>query len=104
MKLPSRKPQYEVVITDFHGGWLIEVHQVEGQFQALCRSANRAELGDRKFYLQPLQAHQAAIRLIDDFFARFATKQALRELFEADKLSFDEWQALANSLNPSTTA
>jgi len=99
MKPTPQKPILEIVIADFHCGWLIEVYQLEGGYQSWCTSPNGYQLSDRNFYAQPLQAQQAAIQLIDRLCVSFAIKQALREQFEANKLSFDEWQALTNSLH-----
>jgi len=99
MNPTSQEPQREVVITDFHRGWLIEVQRLADGFQALCISSSGMEFSDRILYAQPLQAQQKAIQLINHFFASSALKQILRELFEAEKLNFEEWQTLSASLN-----
>jgi hypothetical protein len=89
-------------LTEFHRGWMIEITQTEGRFQTICYSPNGSRLHDRRCYSSCTAAWQAAIELIDQCFVRIALKRFLREQYEIEQLSFEEWQQLHQSLDKIT--
>lgn len=89
-------------LTEFHRGWMIEIAQVEDRFQTICYSPNGSRLHDRTCYFSSTAAWQAATELIDQYFVRMALKRFLREQYEVERLTFDEWQQLHQSLDQFT--
>ncbi|MBL1176093.1 hypothetical protein [Pantanalinema sp. GBBB05] len=89
-------------LTEFHRGWMIEITHIEGRFQTICYSPNGSRLYDRTGYLSSTVAWQVAMELIDQYFVRIALKRFLREQYEIERLTFEEWQQLHQSLDKFT--
>lgn len=85
-------------LIDFYHGWLIEIRQFEGGFQHLCYSPTRERLSDSSTYDSDFQAIAAARKIINKYITRHVLASFTRELYELDKLSFDEWRSLNQSL------
>lgn len=86
-------------LIEFHQGWMIEVIAAEAGFRLCCRSPLGEKLADPTVYQNHQLAMAKAIQLLDQFFACQALRQVLRELYEAEKISFEEWQQLGRSLD-----
>lgn len=86
-------------LIEFHLGWMIEVTAAESGFRLCCRSPLGEKLADPTVYQNHQIAMATAIGLIDHFFVCQALRQVLRELYEAETLSFEEWQQLGRSLD-----
>ncbi|MBF2026837.1 MAG: hypothetical protein IGS48_08730 [Oscillatoriales cyanobacterium C42_A2020_001] len=85
-------------MTEFYQGWMIELIRVKENFQAVCHSPLGENFTDSVIYESQFTALQGAFRLIDQFYSCHALRVVLRELFEAGKLDFNEWQSLNQSL------
>lgn len=71
----------------------------ESGFRLSCRSPLGEKLADPTVYQNHQLAMTKAMQLIDQFFACQALRQVLREIYEAEKISFEEWQQLGRSLD-----
>ncbi|MGI0487611.1 hypothetical protein ACN4EK_19385 [Pantanalinema rosaneae CENA516] len=89
-------------LTEFHRGWMIEITQTEERFTTTCYSPNGSRLHQSAGYGSCMAAWRAAIELIDECCVRLALKRFLRELYDTDRLTFDEWQQLHQSLDKVT--
>ncbi len=78
---------------------MIEVVATEAGFQVLCRSPLGEKLADPTGYQNHQLAMAKAMQLIDQFFACQSLRQVLREVYEAEKISFEAWQQLGRSLD-----
>ncbi|WP_421657734.1 hypothetical protein [Leptothermofonsia sp. ETS-13] len=87
------------VLVDFYRAWMIQVVQVEAGFQGICQSPRGERMSDNILYLHKQTAWQAAIDLIDHYYACYEIKQFLREGYESGWLGFDEWQQLNQALD-----
>ncbi|MEX0268078.1 hypothetical protein AB3R30_02945 [Leptolyngbyaceae cyanobacterium UHCC 1019] len=86
-------------LIEFHRGWMIEVSVIEDGLRLCCRSPLREKLVDPIAYQNYQLAMTAAIQLIDQLFACQSLRQVLREFYEAEYLTFEEWQQLGRSLD-----
>lgn len=84
-------------LTDFYHGWLIEIAPLEQGFKATCYSPCR-----KRFVIQEqgsnFDALYVAKQAIDHQVACCSIATILRELYEAGRLSFEEWTSLHRSL------
>lgn len=85
-------------LTDFYQDWLIEVAQEEGGFRIVCYSPSRQQLSDRTLHPHDFEALRAARKLIDQRLVCYSLANLLRDWYESDLLSFDEWRSLNQSL------
>lgn len=85
-------------LADFYHGWLIEVNLAESGFQSVCYSPARERLSDYVIYSTDFQAIAAAKKIINKYIARHVLANFIRELYELEKLSFEEWRSLNQSL------
>lgn len=85
-------------LADFYHGWLIEITQIESGFQNVCYSPTRERLSDYFIYSSDFHAIVAARKTINKYMTRHVLSSFMRELYELDKLSFDEWRLLNQSL------
>jgi len=85
-------------LTDFYQDWMIEVAQEEGGFKMTCYSPAREQLSDRTLHPHDFEALRAARKLIDQHRVCYSLAALLRDWYEADLLSFDEWRSLNQSL------
>jgi hypothetical protein len=85
-------------LVDFYQGWLIEITQVEDGFHSTCRSAFKETLSNSETYKSDFDALGAAKRSIDRRVACHSLTNWLRELYESNGLSFEEWETLQQSL------
>ncbi|MDX2214421.1 MAG: hypothetical protein SFY66_14110 [Oculatellaceae cyanobacterium bins.114] len=85
-------------LADFYHGWLIEVMQTENGFQSICYSPARERLSDYSTYSNDFQALAAAKKIINKYVARHVLTSFIRELYELEKLDFEEWRSLNQSL------
>jgi hypothetical protein len=86
-------------MTEFYQGWMVELSVVEAQFQFTCTSLTGENLTNSTFYPNQLSALRAAFALIDQFLACHALRLIIRENFESNTLSFEDWQNLNQSLD-----
>lgn len=86
-------------LIEFYQGWMIEVTAIDREFQVCCRSSCGEKWVDPTVYQNHQIAMTTAIGLIDQFFACQSLRQVLREIYEAETLSFEEWQQLGRSLD-----
>jgi hypothetical protein len=85
-------------LADFHHGWIIEVVHHESGFQSTCYSPSRKRIQDISTYTCEQEAFNAAKKLISRHTACYSLATTLRELFELNKLEFEEWCSLNQSL------
>ncbi|HEY9641957.1 MAG TPA: hypothetical protein V6C57_15830 [Coleofasciculaceae cyanobacterium] len=85
-------------LSDFYHGWLIEITASEGGFEVLCYSPCREKIQDYVTTGSDFEAMQAAKQIIDWYLACYTLSSFLREHYEADCLSFEEWRSLHQSL------
>ncbi|NJO41763.1 MAG: hypothetical protein HC865_14310 [Cyanobacteria bacterium RU_5_0] len=83
---------------DFYHGWLIEIIQVEDGFESICYSPCRETFSNHTLYTSEFEALGAAKQGINQYGSYHSLKWMLRELYEAKRLSFGEWQAIQQSL------
>jgi hypothetical protein len=88
-----------LLLVEFHRGWMIEVETSPEGFLNVCRSPFGEELSDGDYYQCRQQAWQAALEMIDLFYACYALKRFLRDAFEEGLLDFDDWQRLSHCLD-----
>lgn len=86
-------------IIEFHQGWMIELKQADGRYQFLCSSPTGEVLSDKTQYDNQLKAFCAAFQLIDQFFACYAIRNTLREIYERGALPYEDWAHLTRSLD-----
>ncbi len=86
-------------LVEFYRGWMIEVTAAESGLQLCCRSPLGEKLEDSMGHQDCQLAMAIAFRLIDHFFACQSLRQVLREMYEAESLSFEEWHQLGRSLD-----
>lgn len=87
-----------VYSADFYQGWLIEVIQVEEGFKCICYSPCWEKFNSSLVCASDFEAIGIARRQINQHAACYSITLVLRELYEADRLSFEEWQLLQQSL------
>jgi hypothetical protein len=85
-------------LSDFYHGWLIEITSFNGGFEVLCYSPCREKIQDYVTAGSEFEAMQAAKQGINWYLACHALSSFLREHYEADCLSFEEWRSLHQSL------
>jgi hypothetical protein len=88
---------YELI--EFHRGWMVEVAVTESGLRLCCRSPLGEKLTDPIAYQTYQLAMNAAIQVIDQFFACQSLRQVLREFYESEILAFEAWQSLERSLD-----
>ncbi|MDX2228320.1 MAG: hypothetical protein NW220_01690 [Leptolyngbyaceae cyanobacterium bins.349] len=93
------QPIQGVTMTEFYQGWMIQLVVAEAQFQFICSSPTGEELTNTTVYPNQLNAFRAAFTLIDRLLACYALRLVLREIFEANTLSFEEWEKLNQFLD-----
>lgn len=86
-------------LIEFHRGWMVEVTLTDNGLRLCCRSPFGETLTDPSLYQNHQVALITAIQVIDQFFACQSLRQMLREFYEAEILTFEEWQRLGRSLD-----
>lgn len=92
------KPMNGSHLVDFYQGWLIEVVQIEGRFSSTCYSPCREKLSSHTTHPSDFGAFNAAKRVIDHYGACYSLTLALRDLYETERIGFEEWRSLQQSL------
>ena len=87
-----------VYSADFYQGWLIEVIQVEEGFRSICYSPCWEMLNSPLICASDFEAIGVARQHINQYGACYSIALVLRELYEDDRLSFEEWRLLQQSL------
>jgi hypothetical protein len=85
-------------LMDFYLGWSIEVIADNDRFAIVCYSPCRRRIQDSASYESEFIAMTAAKRAIDWCTACHTLSRALRELYETERIDFEEWQPLHQSL------
>ena len=96
-------------LVDFYHGWLIEVLQIrvaqnEPGFEVVCYSPCRQKACLDPVYPSAFEAMKAAKQMINWYGACQLLRQLLRQFYEADRLDFEEWRSLHQSLIEATEA
>jgi hypothetical protein len=86
-------------LIDFYHDWSIEVEPAEQGFGATCYSPYRKRLVLDQHYASDVEALQAAKQKINERVARSALTAVVREFYETEQLSFEEWNLLHHGLN-----
>ncbi|NJR64968.1 MAG: hypothetical protein HC772_06060 [Leptolyngbyaceae cyanobacterium CRU_2_3] len=94
----------DTYLSDFYHGWLIEITSTESGFEGTCYSPCRKKVQDYATHKSDFEAMQAAKQAIDWYMACQSLSSFLREQYESDRLSFEEWQSLDQSLANSPKA
>lgn len=84
---------------DFYHSWLIEVERLEQGFSATCYSPCRKRVLIQGLYASETDAFLAGKHQINCQIACAALTEALRELYEAERINFSDWRALSHSLH-----
>jgi hypothetical protein len=87
-----------IYLRDFYQGWLIEVIQNEEGFTSNCYSPCWEKLMSQIACSSEFEAIDAAKRRIRYCEACYALIGFLRELYENNCLTFDEWNLLQKSV------
>ena len=85
-------------LADFYLGWSIEVMHNNSGFEVICYSPCRKRIQDFVAYDSEFAAMKAAKQVIDWYAACHTLSKALRELYETDRIDFEEWRSLHQSL------
>ncbi|MFM7428122.1 MAG: hypothetical protein ACKO7W_24520 [Elainella sp.] len=85
-------------LIDFYHDWSIEVEPKEQGFGAICYSPYRKRLVLDRSYASDVEALQAAKQKINEALARMALAAVVREFYETQQLSFEEWNSLHQNL------
>lgn len=85
-------------LIEFYHGWMIELMTVDQQYQFICRSPMGERFSDESLYRNKSLAFQKALQLVDHFLACALLRSALRESYEAGRVSMEDWLPLAHSL------
>ena len=96
-------------LIDFHHGWLIEVlpiglSQNEPGFEAVCYSPCREKVRNNQVHASAFEAMKVAKQAINWHGACQQLREVLRQLYEADRMGFDEWRSLHQSLTDAAKA
>jgi hypothetical protein len=96
-------------LIDFYHGWLIEVLPLgvsknEFGFEVICYSPCREKVGNDQVYRSAFEAMKAAKQVINWHVACQLLRDILRQFYEADRLEFEEWRSLHQSLAAATKA
>ena len=94
-------------LVDFYHGWLIEVLQIkvsqnEPGFEVVCYSPCRQKVCDDQVHASAFEAMKAAKQIINWHGACQLLSTLLRQFYEADRLGFEEWRSLHQSLIEAT--
>jgi hypothetical protein len=95
------KSMKNVYSADFYQGWLIEIIQVEEGFQSVCYSPCWEKFSSLLICNSDLEAISVARKHINQYGACYSLAVVLRELYETEQLSFEEWRSLQQSLQQS---
>lgn len=87
-----------VYSADFYQGWLIEIIQVEEGFRCICYSPCWEKFSSPLVCDSDFEAISIARKYINQHSACYSITLVLRELYETDRLSFEEWRSLQQSL------
>lgn len=87
-----------VYSADFYQGWLIEIIQIEEGFRCICYSPCWEKFSSPLICASDFAAIAIAKQHIDQYYACYAINLVLRQLYETDRLSFEEWRSLQQSL------
>lgn len=78
---------------------MIEVTATESGLRLCCRSPLGEKLVNPTVYHNHRIALTTAVQVINQFFACQSLRQVLREVYEAEGLSFEEWKQMGRSLD-----
>lgn len=84
--------------SDFYRGWVIEVVADNGGYRSTCYSSSRKRLHCKKAYAHQDEAMRAGRVLINHYSACSQLGRFLRELYQSDRISLEEWRSLNCSL------
>lgn len=85
-------------LIDFYQSWVIELIPDEEGYRSVCYSASRKRLHSHQTYREPFQAIRAAKQLISQYEACSQLSLLVRDWYEEDQVSLDEWRSLNASL------
>ncbi|WP_448597830.1 hypothetical protein [Thermoleptolyngbya sp.] len=85
-------------LTDFYRGWMIEVVPQGIGYTSVCYSPSRQRIDDDVLYSRDFLALNAGKALVDLYLACQQFSSVLRELYESDKLEYEEWRSLSQSI------
>lgn len=85
-------------LVSFYRGWLIEVRPCEAGFYPICYSPHHTQFSLVTAYPVPQSAIIAARRQINRYGAGYSLSLWLQEQYEADRVSFEDWRLLQQSL------
>ncbi|MBE9178317.1 hypothetical protein IQ268_06915 [Oculatella sp. LEGE 06141] len=85
-------------LSDFYRGWSIEVVKQENGFSSTCYSPSRERISNSTVYLYDFHAINAAKQAINEHLTCKLLASFVRELYEVDRISFQEWRSLHQSI------
>lgn len=85
-------------LTDFYRGWMIEVVPQGIGYTSVCYSPSRQRIDDDVVYSRDFLALNAGKALVDLYLACQQFSGVLRELYESEKLEYEEWRSLSQSI------
>jgi hypothetical protein len=88
-----------IYLADFYQGWLIEVVETEEGFKSSCYSPCWEKFVSKTICSSEFEAVCLARMHINYCGACYALIGFLRELYESDRLTFDQWKLLQQSVN-----
>ncbi len=88
----------DVALASFYRGWLIQILQNSDGYRSVCLSPAWRKISSKVSHAEKEVALCSARAVIDRQFACQQLLMALRDLYEEDRLSFDEWRSLTHSL------
>lgn len=83
---------------DFYQGWLIEIIQSEEGFSCTCYSPCWEKFDSPLVCASDFEATHIARQQINQYVTYYSIILVLREFYEANRLSFEEWRSLKQSL------
>jgi hypothetical protein len=85
-------------LQEFYRGWMIEVEADTAGYRGVGYSPSRFCLNTGQSYATEMQAVSLLKGLIDRHIACCQVSLLLRDLYESEKIAFDEWRSLTHSL------
>lgn len=85
-------------LTDFYQGWVIELVIEEEGYRCICYSISRKRLHLRQIYTEEFEATKAAKQMISRYEACSQLGRLVRDLYERERVSLEEWRLLNSSL------
>ncbi|MGG6294811.1 hypothetical protein ACQ4M4_10325 [Leptolyngbya sp. AN02str] len=89
---------HEPCFREFYRGWMIEIELEADAYRGVGYSPARLCLSTERLYTNELLAISTLKGLIDRHIACRQVSLLLRDLYESEKIAFDEWRSLTHSL------